>query len=408
MKGMKSTMFKKGTKRRLEDSFKTSSTRKIAKGSLTATPTLPTSPKSPTSQTAALSPYHCPFNITKEDDVFKVRLIDSPFRDLWNGSRLVDGRRGLTHMELQHLLIYGQMLRNCLKSTGKILFVSWFDNTTCDDVISQAYGMEAKAPRKPGRQYTPANLFNDPHLSSTSPEFLRRIKGDLTRQQFNRLKDLAFPGFEFGAEQICPIYNLEAQWKLRGSAYPLSVAIHGRTDLFCDIERRSHKTGFAGARAKTKIPSTFPHIDTDPDKLISLHETKDDGLDGIQGLVFLSDVPDYAPGFAYVPGSHERKFWAELKQGGSYPYLFQGRTKPPFRSIVKIDGKKPDPQKFRKMDYDGGRLKKLGAVPQGSYFLWTETSLHALVGSRPGKPGVIRHAQYLSFTPRTDPHCSGY
>jgi hypothetical protein len=139
-------------------------------------------------------------------------------------------------------------------------------------------------------------------------------------------------------------------------------------------------------------------------------DTKDEPevLEPFQGIVFLSDLPDYAPGFAYVPNSHTTEFWANLKKEGLYDYMFKGRTTPPYRPMAKVDRTKPDPHKFCLMDYDGGKLKKLGAIAQGSYFIWAENSIHALVGSHPGKPGVIRHAQYLAYRPRTDPHCSGY
>jgi hypothetical protein len=368
-----------------------------------------------------------PFEVQRPHgtDVYRVTLKNGPWKDLWNGQRLRSGRRMLTFEEEAHLYKHGLVLRQMINDTGKILFVSWYHedvkDNTCSSLISEAYDIESKAPRKKGHEYTAANLMGRQdqeakNFTAYSPEFLRFIKGPLLRSDYKRLRNLAFPGFTFGAEQICPIYNLQSQWVLRLRGYPLAVALHQRTDLFSDIERRSHKTDFVGSRAKT--PLALPtHIDSSPERIYAqdLKQKQDFKQDdshasySTQGIVFLCDLPDTAPGFAYVPGSHKASFWKNLEEGKQYPYLFRDpkSTATP-RTMVLVDKTQDDPQGFLKLSYDGGKLKKLGAITEGSYFLWTENSLHSLVGARPGSEGRIRHAQYLSYMPQDDPFNGGW
>lgn len=359
------------------------------------------------------------YTLEKKGDIYYARLLPSPWSSLWDGSKYASGDRLPTPEDLQHVIDHGTLLRDALADTGKILFVSWFPVAICHEVIRKIYEVEAMVPRKSGREYTLSHLFQRP-LTPRTPDLLTHLTASLSKEQYLRFKDFSLPGFQFGAPQVCPTFHLDEQWQLRASAYFLGVALLGRTDLFPTIDRISQVTTFKGSRAHTELAASFPHVDGDPDRFLLMAESKESPsalkkrkvavsaqYASMQGLLYLAHTSEHAPGFCYVEGSHSPAFWQELQKNPDYAYLFTGRTSAPWRSITKIDRKR-DPLGFSKPVYEGGKLVKLGDVPAGSYFVFDETCLHGLLGSRPGKGGFSRYGLYLGYSTHDNPLHSGY
>jgi len=399
------------------------------------------------------------------DGVHHVRLVPGhPDFDLWNGQRWVQGDRLPTQAEIDKLITDGEILRQALATSGKVVFKQWFPKTDCEEVVRESYRIEAQAPRSAGREYTLANLFEQEDLDPDSPDLMTALTRPLDKKRCARLNDLAFPGKKMGAEQVCPIYNLAASWRLRARGYPLAVALTGSAEVLPDIDRLSKKISFSGPRARTEVAHNFPHVDADPDQFVQRYEQqqqttgselesedKEPGakrqrmtrltstgsvtpvtpIDRFQGLIHLADVSQDGPGFAFIPGSQDPEFWARLKITHGYQYMFRNRTKGPWRPMVKVDHKQ-DPANLSGLNYEQrrpprkpknasgeaktgtpepqpyGKLQKLGAMEAGDYFVWTEQFLHALVGSKPGKVGYLRLAQYQGYSKADLPNPSGY